>query len=143
MSQNEFPITFDPKPSLEDIGVLNTGLSAYAKEKKDLDPIEPFAFFVKDQKGQILAGCSGDIIYGCLYTGSLWVSESIRGKGVGTRLLKAAEQFALEKGCTMATINTMDWEALEFYQSLGYKVDLAREGYKNNSTFYFLKKELV
>ncbi|MBP6951636.1 MAG: N-acetyltransferase [Alphaproteobacteria bacterium] len=141
--QNNFPITYEPKPSSEDVAVLDQGIEDNARLKKGMDPIEPFAFFVKDQKGQVLAGCRGDIIHGCVYTGSLWVSEPLRGKGIGTRLLQAAEQLAREKGCAMATINTMDWEALELYQSLGYKVDLARKGYKNNSTFYFLKKELM
>jgi GNAT superfamily N-acetyltransferase len=142
MSQNEYKIVHESKPTLEDIGVLNAGLSAYAKQKRDLDPVEHFAFFIKDQSGQILGGCSGDIFYGCLYTGSFWITESLRGKGLGTQLLSAAEQLGREKGCTMATVNTMDWEALDFYKSLGYEVDLAREGYKNNSTFYFLMKEL-
>lgn len=74
MNQNktEYSIIFDPKPSLKDTDILNARISAYAREKKDLDPIEPFAFFVKGQKGQVLAGCSGEIFYGCLYTGSLW-----------------------------------------------------------------------
>jgi len=42
----------------------------------------------------------------------------------------------------MATIHTMDWEALEFYKNLGYEVEFARVGYKKNSTMYILKKGL-
>jgi RimJ/RimL family protein N-acetyltransferase len=141
--QHEFPITFDPDPFSEDVNVLNTGLSDNAKQKKGLDPLETFAFFVKDKNGQVLGGCCGDRMYGSLYTGSLWVSEDLRGRGIGTRLLQAAEQYAREKGCAIATVNTMNWEALDLYKSLDYTVDFAREGYKGDSTFYFLKKDLA
>jgi len=140
--ENKYPIIFDPVPAAEDVNVLNKGLSDNAKKIKNLEPMESFAFFVKDKEGQVLAGCHGDLFYGCLYVGSLWVTENLRGKGLGTNLMTAAEEYARKNDCAMATVNTMDWEALELYQRLGYKIDFAREGYKNDSTFYFLSKTL-
>jgi len=59
-----------------------------------------------------------------------------------TPLVHAAERLAEEKTCTMAIIRTMDWEALDLYKKLGYEVEPARDGYKNDSTMYILKKEL-
>lgn len=138
----EYPMHFEQNPSSLDVDTLANGLAAYARQQKDMDPAELFYFFVKDPEGKVLAGCKGVVFYGCVYTDLLWVCEDLRGKGLGTRLVQAAEQYGLTKGCTMATINTMDWEALDLYQSLGYEVDLAREGYKNDSTFYFLRKNL-
>jgi ribosomal-protein-alanine N-acetyltransferase len=140
--QNEYPISYEPNASPEDIAIVDKGICDYAKQQKDMDPFEPFDFFVRDQQGQILAGCGGVMYHGCLYTGSLWVTESLRGKGIGKRLLQAAEQLARKRGCSMATIHTMDWEALDFYISEGYEVELAREGYKKSSTMYILKKTL-
>lgn len=140
--EDEIQIIYESQPLSEDVDTLVHGLAAYAKQQKDMDPAELFYFFVKDQDGKVLAGCKGVVFYGCVYTDLLWVSEHLRGKGIGTRLEQAAEQYGRTKGCTMATINTMDWEAIELYQSLGYEVDLARKGYKNDSTFYFLRKNL-
>jgi GNAT superfamily N-acetyltransferase len=138
----KYPIAFSGNPSREDSATLHKGLTDYARQTKGMEPVEYFGFLMKDEQGQVLSGCTGALVYGCVHTDTLWVSEPLRGQGIGTRLLQSAEQFARDKHCTMATINTMDWEALELYQSLGYKVDLAREGYANNSTMYFLKKEL-
>ncbi|MBP6985188.1 MAG: N-acetyltransferase [Alphaproteobacteria bacterium] len=140
--QQEYPISYEPNASRQDIAVVDKGICDYAKQQRNMDPFETFDFFVRDGQGQILAGCGGVMYHGCLYTGSLWVAESLRGKGIGTRLLRAAEQLAMDKDCSMATIHTMDWEALDFYKQLGYQVELAREGYKNNSIMYILKKGL-
>jgi hypothetical protein len=31
--------------------------------------------------------------------------------------------FGKRKGMSIATVNTMDWEALGFYQKLGYQIE--------------------
>jgi GNAT superfamily N-acetyltransferase len=140
--EQQYQIIFRANPAKTDSAALYQGLTDYARQTKSMDPVEYFGYFVKDENDQVLAGCTGALVYGCVHTDTLWVSEPLRGQGIGTRLLASTEQFAREKNCTMATINTMDWEALELYQSLGYRVDLARDGYANNSTMYFLKKAL-
>lgn len=52
----------------------------------------------------------------------------------------AAEKFGKENGCTFAAVNTMDWEALDFYKTLGYEVEFERHGFQKDSIFYFLRK---
>ena len=37
----------------------------------------------------------------------------------------------------------MDWEALGFYQKLGYKVEFQRDGYEHHSTLFFLIKSAI
>ena len=54
--------------------------------------------------------------------------------------MQAVEKLGKEKGCLFSTVNTMDWEALDFYKKLGYQVEFERRGYVNNSIFYFLLK---
>ena len=91
----------------------------------------------------VLTGrCNGNTLYGSLYIDQLWVTESLRNIGYGAELINAAEQFGKDKGCTFATVNTMDWEALEFYKKMGYGIEFERHGYSKNSTFYFLRKSL-
>lgn len=126
----------------KDIQILTDGISEYAKLKKGHLPIEPFAFFIKDENDLIQGGCNGNVGYGCVYIDQLWVAEALRGKGYGTQLMKLAEDFGKEKGCVSAAVNTMDWEAPEFYKKLGYRIEFERQGLSKNSIYYFLRKDL-
>jgi GNAT superfamily N-acetyltransferase len=52
----------------------------------------------------------------------LVVSERARGRGVGTRLVAAAEAFAVDHGCVRMEVTSGDQrsDAHEFYQRRGY-----------------------
>lgn len=138
-----YEMTFDDNPKQAEMDVLNQGIMAYAKSQRDLPPIEFFAFYIRDENNQIVGGCSGDYLYGCVYVGQLWMSQALRGQGYGTQLMASAEQYGRTKGATFAAVNTMDWEALPFYQKLGYEIELARKGFLNGSIFYFLRKDFA
>jgi GNAT superfamily N-acetyltransferase len=60
------------------------------------------------------------------------VDEPFRGRGIGTELVRAAEQALKERGCYMVevTSHVRRTEAHRFYERLGYartSVRLARE----------------
>ena len=69
------------------------------------------------------------------------VSDKIRGKGYGSKLMKKVEDYGIKKGCNFATVSTMDFQALDFYKKLGFKVDFERHGFLKNSIFYCLSKK--
>ncbi len=142
-NERHYPITFEAHPSSDDIQRLYDGISAYAKHQKGIRPFEFFAYFIRDQNNNILGGCNGNTLYGCLYIDSLWVADSLRGQGYGTKLIGAAEQYGLEHACTFAAVDTMDWEALGFYKKLGFEIECERHGFIQDSICYFLRKSLV
>lgn len=76
--------------------------------KKRDETIRILAFFIRDESGKIVGGCSGDNVYGSHFVGSLWVTEKLRGQGHGTNLMKAAEKLAKESDCNFMAVNTMD-----------------------------------
>ncbi len=138
-----YSIRYETHPKKEDIQILGDGIMAHAKLQKQQPLIETFAFFVRDKNNFILGGCNGSIYYACLYIDQLWLDENLREQGIGTQLMQSAEVLGKEKKCLFLTVNTMDWEALDFYKKLGYYVEYERTGYLNHSTMYFLRKSIT
>jgi hypothetical protein len=48
--------------------------------------------------------------------------------------------YAKKKDCTIATVETFNFQAPEYWKSKGFKIDFVREGYNGNSLYYFSKK---
>ena len=137
----KYQIIYEKNPEQKDIQILNDGILLCAREKKGMKQLDFFAFFIRDENGKILGGCSGDNMYGGLFVGSLWVTEELRGKGLGTELMQKAERLAKESRCHFMAVNTFDWEALDFYKKLGFYVEFERKGFDKDSIFYFLRKD--
>ncbi|HAT8893443.1 TPA: GNAT family N-acetyltransferase [Legionella pneumophila] len=135
-------LTFAENPNPDDVHVLTNGIKSYAKQERGFESLDFFACFIRDADNKIVGGCSGGTLYGGLHIDNLWVSEQIRHQGWGTKLMHAALKYGQEKSCAFATVNTMDWEAIEFYKKLGFKLEFERHGFQKNSVFYFLRKEL-
>ena len=55
---------------------------------------------------------------------NLLVDEEYRRHGIGTRLMRSAEAFALENRCRAISLETQatNWPALSFYIKLGFEV---------------------
>jgi GNAT superfamily N-acetyltransferase len=72
--------------------------------------------------GTIVAGLAGETYSGWLFIRDLWVSDALRGKGVGRELRASAEARAFERGCHSAWVNTFSFQAPGFYLKLGHMV---------------------
>lgn len=136
-----YQLVFEENPSSSTETILLEGISE-AAYKKGMSKTRTFAFIVKDQNNRIVAGLKGYTYYKCLEIDLLWVEEDFRGKGIGSILIGEAEKIGRDRHCYFATLNTMEWEALGFYQKMGYDVEFVREGYEKNSKMCFLKKML-
>jgi ribosomal protein S18 acetylase RimI-like enzyme len=138
----QYEIIYQEHASAEEEEALLEGVIQAAALAKGMSRIRPFAFFIKNFEKAILAGAKGVSLYGCLYVDLLWVSPELRRLGLGSKLMHACERLAQERGCAFVILTTMDWEALPFYQKLGYEVEFVREGYEKNSKMYALRKNL-
>jgi GNAT superfamily N-acetyltransferase len=90
--------------------------------------------------GELVGGLIGFTHWNWLFIKQLWVAEEVRGRGVGTELMRAAEQEAVARACLHAHCDTFDFQALPFYQGLGYSVFGQLEDYPVGHTRYFLQK---
>jgi GNAT superfamily N-acetyltransferase len=138
----KFEIVFDPLPTDALSRLVIDGLDAHAIAATGISIWYPVGFFLKSGCGEWLGGLMGHLWGGWLYVRFLWVSASARGSGNGTRLLKAAEEYAIERGCVAATLETTCFQARPFYEKLGYEVFATLENYPLGHAKHFLRKSL-
>lgn len=111
----------------------------FPAELKDM--YEELNLFVKDAAGQTYGGLVGEICWNWLEVHYLIVDESVRGKGYGKKLLAAAEDIAREKGCDFIKLDTLSFQAIDFYKKHDYEVYGVIEN-AGGHTHYYLKKNL-
>jgi len=102
----------------------------------------PVKFVARDSGGAVVGGILGHTRWRWMYIAKLWVDESARGQGLGTRLMEAAEDLARSRGCTDVSLDTFDYQARPFYEKLGYELFGTLEGYPPGSRQYYLRKRL-
>jgi GNAT superfamily N-acetyltransferase len=99
--------------------------------------------FIRNPGGQILGGLLGDTYWGWLYVSILWIDERLRGQGYGEKLLAAAEQEAIRRGCSHAHLDTMSFQAQPFYEKHGYTVYGVLEDQPAGHKKIYLQKKLT
>ena len=102
----------------------------------------PVAFFLGDEQGEVLGGLLGDIWAAWLDVRTLAVAAPARGHGFGRELMKRAELYAVELGCTDAFLDTFSFQARPFYAKLGYRVFGMLENHPAGHQHYFMTKQL-
>lgn len=71
--------------------------------------------------GEAISGVWGIIVYGWLCIDLLYVFESDRRQGLGSRLLDSVENAARENGCVGAWLSTYAFQAPGFWEKNGYE----------------------
>ncbi|QMR76009.1 GNAT family N-acetyltransferase [Enterobacter sp. RHBSTW-00175] len=109
---------------------LLTGLRAYNGQFLDLMTFSSdIGVYVRDDKGVMLGGLIGVRKGDWLNIDFLWVSDSVRGSGVGSQIIKTAEDEARRKGCKHALVDTASFQARPFYEKLGYRLQMSLPDY--------------
>ena len=89
---------------------------------------------------EIVGGLLGHTNWNWLFIAQLWVSDKMRGDGLGRKLVGEAEAEARRRGCTHAHVDTFSFQAVPFYQRLGYTVFGELTDYPPGHKRYFLQK---
>ena len=140
--KERYSLIYQEDVSPEEERVLFEGIVEAASFAKGMSRMKSFAYFIRDSANVIIAGVKGVSLYGCLYIDQLWVSLELRQRGIGSKLMQACEKLGRERQCSFICVQTMDWEALLFYQKLKFEIEFIREGYEKDSKMYFLRKNV-
>jgi GNAT superfamily N-acetyltransferase len=139
----EYQPTLEENPASEDLDVVSEGLEAYNVAQTGVDDARRLAIFVRDAAGRIVGGLFGMTSWGWMFVDYLWLEEALRGRGYGRRLMAMAEAEAVARGCRQALLNTMSFQAPDFYLELGYEEVAVLEGFAGPHRRHYLKKTLV
>lgn len=107
-------------PSDGDVETVTEGVFSHGRSLAADGRAEPIACFAR-LGGVVVAGAVGRTEYARLFVGSLWVSEEMRSRGVGTETLLRLEAEASRRGCTSALIETLSDRTAGLYGRLGYR----------------------
>lgn len=130
-------------PSSEELQFLEDRLYEFNSQQTGRDDGQLFAFFVRNEQQEILAGISGWTWAQVCEIKTLWVHPAMRGQGCGRRLLEAAEQEARAQGCKTILISSYSFQAPAFYQKFGYQLAWQLEDFPPGHQYCYLVKRLI
>ena len=129
-----------PDPGLRD--AILQPLKAF--NESHIVPVKPelLAIALRDpESGEVVGGLWGASVVGWLYVDLLVVPEGFRGQGLGTELLRKAEEIARKRGCIGMWLHTGTFQAPGFYEKRGFKAFGKVPDYPlGHATIYYLKR---
>jgi GNAT superfamily N-acetyltransferase len=140
LADSETTISSDVNVAERD--AIVAGLVAYNERHGVPGPWRDLDFVLRGPAGVVLGGLLGATNAGWLFIKALWVVESSRGRGHGSRLLAAAEDEARRRECVGVYLDTYSFQARPFYERAGYHVIGEVPDHPPGGTKYYLAKRL-
>ncbi len=134
-------ITVTDDDNTANVNALIAGVRQFNVEHMGPETSQPLSVIARDANDQIIAGVAGCTIYDNFLINVLWVDEQQRGLGLGKELMQRAEVAAKQRGCTMAQVDTLSFQAPAFYQKLGFEIIGTVPATAKSPARYFLLKK--
>ena len=109
-------------PTENEVKYIRDALCRFNEVTVGGDGHAPIHIVEYDGEGNVIGGLIGGTYWGWMYVDILWVHEDHRRKGIGSALLREAEREALRRGCHHVHLDTMSWQAPDFYKKHGYEL---------------------
>jgi GNAT superfamily N-acetyltransferase len=115
-------IVLTDTPEASELAAIRRGLDAFNLAASGIDDQRPVALLVKDPVTQeVLGGLNGRTSRGVLFIDVFFLPESMRGAGLGGKLLQMAEEEGRRRGCRTGLLHTNNFQAPEFYKRHGWR----------------------
>jgi ribosomal protein S18 acetylase RimI-like enzyme len=134
-------IAIEDNPSEQDMRAVISNLVDFNETRVlKKDTYEPLAIFIRDASNEIVGGLVAETYWGWMFISHLWVKEALRGQGYGRKLMVLAEEEAKKRGYFNIFLDTFSFQAVGFYQKLGYEIFGTLEDFPQGHQRYFLQK---
>jgi GNAT superfamily N-acetyltransferase len=117
-------------------------LMAFNEARTGRNDYRPLILAIEDAERRVIGGLWGRTAYDWLFVELLFVPESLRGRGVGSDLMRRAEAEAIKRGCRGAWFDPFEFQARGFYERFGYTCFGELGDYPTGSARYLMKKAL-
>ena len=117
------------------------GLFRYNVEKMGKQKHKSFAISLRDKK-EVVGGIVGEVWMTVLFIQLFWIDQQFRGKGHGKALIEAIEDQARNFGAVRAYVDTMSFQAPDFYRACDYEALGTIDGYPGGVTRHWFTKAL-
>jgi ribosomal protein S18 acetylase RimI-like enzyme len=135
-------IELKENPTLDDLRLMVDGVRVFNREQTGEERPRQVAGVLRDDGGRMVGGVHGNLWGRSMHIDALWVDEHYRGQGHGSKLMQSIEEYAAAHGYPLVYLETASFQALPFYQGLGYRIFGELEGISEGHTLFFLRKDL-
>src|ERR1700691_5818691 len=135
----KYELTENPPP--EALQTMVATLLKFNEPAVGKETARMLAVLLKDAvTEELIGGFWARSLWGSLYIDIVFVPEPMRGTGIGTSLVRKAEQEAIRRECREMWTDTYAFQAKSFYEKLGFTVFGRLEGPPPIFPRFFLKK---
>src|SRR5262245_58854920 len=104
------PLKIETNPSSADIQFLEERIYEFNVMATGITDGQLLSILQRDEAGILVAGLFGWTWGGTCEVRYLWVHETLRGQGLGKKLLLAAEEEARAQGCHQVVLDTHSFQ---------------------------------
>lgn len=139
------PLVIVPqKPDKADHEAILDALVRYNDATSGPSGYEDVAVLLRDpDSGETIGGLWGTLSYDWLFIALLFVPQQLRGQGLGTSLMREAEQIARQRNCAGIWLDTFGFQAPDFYRGLGYELFGELPDHPRGTNRFLLRKIIV
>ncbi len=123
-------------------GVIGRGLHNFNMQQAGDNGYQSLCFALYTPDPEMRGGVWGEMRWGWLFIGLLWISDELRGHGYGHRLLERIEDEARKRGARSVYLDTFSFQAPDFYKRHGYRVFGQLDDFPPGHQRLFFTKEL-